>query len=138
MSKQVKCPLCNGEKGSICHHNTGLDSSRHYWGWADCLTCKGTGTVDIQTLSNIEIGKKLRLARLYAGLSLMDAANKYGVSPATISGIENRGRHHSEAPGYIKMLNEAQEQQFEECQPVSLGAAFDLRRIAQEAGDEHR
>ena len=95
MSKQVKCPLCNGEKGSICHHNTGLDSSRHYWGWADCLTCKGTGTVDIQTLSNIEIGKKLRLARLYAGLSLMDAANKWS-SP---SGREC-GRQR---PGYQKL-----------------------------------
>ena len=65
----------------------------------------------------------------------MDAAEKYGVSPATISGIETCGKHHSEAPGYIELLRESEAQRFAECKPVSIGAVFDLRRIAQEGGD---
>lgn len=108
MSKTIHtCPACVGKKGSVCHHNTGIDSSKHFWAWSDCFVCKGTGEVDSEIVENIAIGKKLRTARIASGLSLMDAARKYGVSPVTISGIENRGEHHADAPGFIALLKVA-------------------------------
>lgn len=90
------CKSCNGKRGYVWEP---------FRPWIDCFVCKGDGEVDSETMENIEIGKKLRKARIAAGISLMDAAEKYGVGPAVISGIELRGHHHTEATGFIELLN---------------------------------
>lgn len=133
------CPICAGKKGSECHHNTGPDSSEHYWGWSECMICKGAGEVDSDTIKNIEVGKMLRAARIAAGLSFIDAAKKYGVSPATISGIESRGKPHTDAPGFIALLREAGEKLASECAPVSPSSNIslsELQQLVREAGDD--
>ena len=43
--KKTVCPHCQGRGKTLGHHNTGLDSKKHYWAETRCSLCKGFGRV---------------------------------------------------------------------------------------------
>lgn len=84
----MECPTCKGEKRSLAHLNTGLDSSKHRWEVIDCMTCQGTGQITPEHAKRIEEGKALRAKRLKSGELLYEAAARMGITPAQLSAME--------------------------------------------------
>lgn len=81
----MECPSCNGA-GKLCaHFNTGRDSSKHYFGYYKCFRCSGAGSLNDEWVSK---GEAARLERRMRKLTLLEAANKLGVSPSTLSSME--------------------------------------------------
>jgi hypothetical protein len=85
----IECPSCKGKKESLCFHNTGPDSSKHYSSVDVCHTCSGLGNITPEHKERMDYGKKLKLARLSTGESLKDAAARLGVGSAELSSIES-------------------------------------------------
>lgn len=90
-----QCPFCRGEKGSNCHVNTGLDSSKHYWQWFDCKQCKGTGQVTDKHYDHWINSKTIRAERIASGETMIQRAERLGVSVAQVSSMET-GRDYKE------------------------------------------
>ncbi len=86
-----KCPSCNGEGGSLCHHNTGADSSKHFWAKFKCTLCKGAGWVTTKTIANVKAGKRLQSDMHKQGKTLSQVATAFGVSVPEMSSVY-RGR----------------------------------------------
>ena len=84
----ITCPICKGQRGGNAHHNTGLDSTGHYWAWVQCRMCNGMGTITQQDQLRISNGLLLRAERMKNRVSLLEAAREKGISPAELSRIE--------------------------------------------------
>lgn len=82
------CPDCEGKGTVFCHVNTGLKSSGHYWGDVHCHRCKGAGSVPDEMSEWISAGRAIRDSRIANGETLLKAANRLGISAATLSSIE--------------------------------------------------
>lgn len=91
MSETNVCPSCKGEGSSVQHHNTGPDSSGHFWAAVKCTLCKGEGSVTNKTIATVKAGKKLQKAMRKRGLTLIQAAASFGVSAGEMSSVY-RGR----------------------------------------------
>ena len=83
------CPHCAGEGGGEAFVNRGPDIRTHSIEWVECATCRGSGKVSVEKMQAIEIGKKLRDARIERGQSLLDAAREMGLGPAELSAREH-------------------------------------------------
>lgn len=44
---EIECECCNGAGKTGAHHNTGFDSSGHFWTESECPACKGSGKIDL-------------------------------------------------------------------------------------------
>lgn len=80
------CPTCDGAKvgqGIAC----GPAGSRV--GMIMCSTCRGMGEISEERAGWIERGTKLRWFRTARGLSLREAAKRFGVYPAVWSDAEH-------------------------------------------------
>ena len=104
MTDQNTCPHCKGEKGANCHHNTGTDSSKHYWAWVDCSLCNGTGTVVNEVIKRIKLGKLLAAARRSSGMTLAETRKLFNTSSAKISAVETGRADHSTIPSFYDCL----------------------------------
>lgn len=85
----LRCPHCDGRKGSHCFINRGPDIKTHSVEWRDCLTCNGSGQVDRRRAALIEQGKEMRDARVGRRESLLEASKRMGIGPAELSAIEH-------------------------------------------------
>lgn len=97
----MKCVKCGGKGKSMVHHNTGADSSGHYWRELSCSYCDGTGDMSDMQMQKIEDGVAQRKARQAKGETLSEAAFRMGVCISAISAIENGKKSVSEVTGYI-------------------------------------
>lgn len=79
------CPSCKGEGKTICHINTGIDSSKHRWELVKCLRCDGAGQLNDDWVFR---GEMLRQRRIQLKLSLMEAAALLGISVPRVSSME--------------------------------------------------
>jgi hypothetical protein len=89
------CPDCKGERRAFAHINT-VDPETHGFQWVDCLRCGGAGIVTNEELVAIAKGKELRKARIAAGRSLRQEAERLGVSVVDLS---RRERGKDPTPG---------------------------------------
>lgn len=48
MTNSVECECCRGSGKTTLHHNTGIDSSGHFWSESECPACKGSGKIDLR------------------------------------------------------------------------------------------
>jgi len=96
----MKCPQCNGERQLYGHTNTGLDSSKHTWGWRPCGLCKGSGSVPDEMAEWIDDGKRLQKARQLRGETMFEMSQRTGISSADISAVEQGRKPSSAVPGY--------------------------------------
>lgn len=93
------CPACNSKKPepTLAHHNTGPDSSGHYWSMVTlkCDVCdsdpKGATKEDCERWGR---GQDMRKDRLDRGVSLYHEALSLGISSADLSALE-RGKRPS-------------------------------------------
>ena len=88
MSETNVCPSCKGEGSSVQHHNTGPDSSGHFWAAVKCTLCKGETN---KTITTVKAGKKLQKAMRKRGMTLIQAAASFGISAGEMSSVY-RGR----------------------------------------------
>jgi len=86
----VVCPSCDGNQTTLVHVNT-KDPTTHGLRWMACSTCGGVGKVSEDHLRRMGIGRKLREDRRARGLSLMQEAERLGISVVELSNME-RGR----------------------------------------------
>lgn len=82
------CPACSGKGQFMAHHNTGADSSGHYWEDVNCLLCKGVGVIDQDRMDKYLWGQRMKKIRMELGISLMDLSRRTGFSSAQISAFE--------------------------------------------------
>lgn len=94
------CPKCGGQGSSTCHHNTGLDSSGHYWAEKECRLCRGAGTVSDAVLAQVAEGQRLQARRRARGESLLGAARRMGITTAAVSQVEQGYIPRSAVTGY--------------------------------------
>lgn len=100
---RFKCPACHSIKPepTPAHHNTGQDSSKHYWSMVTlkCDVCdsdpKGATKEDCERWAH---GQRLKKLRIDGEESLRDAAEKLCISSAELSAIE-RGKRPKEQGG---------------------------------------
>lgn len=81
------CPACDGRKEVMVHCNRG--DQPHTWEMMLCRTCYGKGEITEEHSRRIEEGEKLRADRLARNLSLIQEAARLGITPMTLSRIEN-------------------------------------------------
>ncbi len=81
------CPSCKGAGEFMTHHNTGLDSSKHYWDKVPCSLCKGEKKVSAMVMANVINGQSMRRHMRKHGLSLIDAAKINGISVSEMSSV---------------------------------------------------
>jgi hypothetical protein len=85
--------MCKGERSLLAHVNYGFNPKT---GGCDgeekavvCLTCDGVGTITSEHAQRIEDGKRMRMARVERGETLMAAATRMGLRPSELSAIES-------------------------------------------------
>lgn len=81
------CPSCKGAGEFMAHHNTGLDSSKHYWAEVPCSLCKGEKQVTAMVLANVVNGQSMRRHMQKHRLTLSDAAKINGISVSEMSSV---------------------------------------------------
>lgn len=92
MTKEaITCPHCQG-RGTFAAFVSRGDGSGGYEEGIPCRTCRGVGTVSNTQKLWIDRGALCRFERQKRGESLMQAAQRLGLSPATVSGME-QGKH---------------------------------------------
>ncbi len=79
------CPACDGKGQSLCHVNTGFDSSKHRWEMIACGRCGGYGQLNDEWVAR---GLELRRVRHCLGLSLLEASKVLRCTPAAVSAME--------------------------------------------------
>lgn len=97
----MKCIKCGGKGKSVVHHNTGLDSSGHYWKELSCGFCSGTGDMSDEQFETIHNGIAQRKARQARGETLSEAASRMGICISSVSAVENGRRRMTDVHGYI-------------------------------------
>jgi len=107
---EAACPSCAGV-GTFAAFVDRDDGTGCYDPAVPCPRCKTSGRVPIEQLRWAEAGAVYRKARVARGESLMEAAQRLGLSPAAVSAME-QGRSD----------------------PAELAAA--VTAAAQEGGDE--
>lgn len=82
------CPDCkgNGRTGPV-HLNKG-DEAHEWVESMTCLTCHGNGKIEPDFLARRIRGGLIRQARVGRGESIMQAAERYGVTPSQWSAVE--------------------------------------------------
>jgi RecJ-like exonuclease len=84
---KITCPHCRG-RGSFDAFVEREDGSGGYEEGIQCRTCRGAGVVSDTQKLWIDRGALCRLDRVKRGESLMQAADRLGLSPAIVSGME--------------------------------------------------
>lgn len=84
----VPCPRCEGKGSMFAFVNTGDDFTKHRSGIFNCDQCKGAGSVTKEHYERYLAGKIRRDARLAAGISLRQEAERLGISVVELSAIE--------------------------------------------------
>lgn len=97
----MKCIKCGGKGKLVVHHNTGLDSSGHYWEELSCGFCAGTGDMSDEQFETIQNGIAQRKARQARGETLSEAATRMGICISSVSAVENGRKRMTDVPGYI-------------------------------------
>ena len=92
------CPSCSGKGQSLCHINTGIDSSKHRWERLSCGRCGGSGQINDDWFAR---GMGLREKRRQLDLSLLEASELLGISIAAISSME-LGKSEPIAPSVLE------------------------------------
>lgn len=85
--KMHECPACKGAGEFMAHHNTGEDSSGHFWANVECRLCQGEKVVSGTTMQNVMFGKYMRADMQKRGLSLFDVSKIFGLSTAEMSSV---------------------------------------------------
>lgn len=83
------CPHCHGKKEVFAFLNTGVDWRNHRQEMIPCILCGGFGEITEEHANRIDVGRKKRSERVASGESLMDAANRLGITASQLSAIEN-------------------------------------------------
>lgn len=97
----MKCIKCGGKGESMAHHNTGIDSSGHYWRAIPCSFCSATGEMSDEQFETIQDGIAQRKARQARGETLSEAATRMGICISSVSAVENGRKRMTDVPGYI-------------------------------------
>jgi len=100
---RLVCPACGSKKPepTPAHHNTGPDSSGHYWSMVTlkCDVCdsdpKGATREDCDRWA---VGNLRRAERMERGVSLYHEAKALGISSSELSAIERGKRPRSTEP----------------------------------------
>lgn len=89
----TRCPHCNGDGGGEAFINRGPDISKHTLEWVRCMTCSGDGVISDERAGLIDLGRRMREARVERGETLLEASRRLGTDPAKLSKLEH-GRGH--------------------------------------------
>lgn len=84
-----ECPACGGQGSLQAFLNRGPDIRKHSLETITCETCKGEGRISDSRMAAIRHGASLRAERIARGLTLLEAAEEAGISPAELSAIES-------------------------------------------------
>lgn len=87
MTDLYTCPTCKGAGEFMAHHNTGLDSSKHYWDKVTCSLCRGEKQVSSTVLANVVNGQSMRKHMHKQGVTLREAARFHGISVPDMSSV---------------------------------------------------
>ena len=90
------CPECKGRKGGEAFINRGSDISMHSCEWVMCSLCKGSGDVSEELMRRRAAGQEWESERRKGGESVIETAERLGVSPSAITAVK-RGR--ADPPG---------------------------------------
>lgn len=71
----------------MMHHNTGSDSSKHFWWPVKCELCKGSGLVTARQIDAVEKGLSLRTELREAGITMYELHKVKGIAPAETSSV---------------------------------------------------
>lgn len=87
----MKCPDCNGTREMFGHFHT-ADPTTHGFRMGPCFGCSvdGSSTGEVDDLTPVwrEQGQRLRQWRVANAMGLRQAATRFGVSAAVLSGWE--------------------------------------------------
>jgi len=89
-SKPHNCPMCggSGNTGPV-HVNRGPDQPGYWLENDDCRVCGGAGAVSDAFLRRYHAGLAAKERRILRRESVGEAADRLGISPADLSGIEH-------------------------------------------------
>lgn len=99
----IPCPTCDS-KGELIASGIryGEGSSGPYSQMAPCPDCLGKKTLTAEQLKWKERGKNIREWRRAKGLTLIQAANRFGLRVTELSGIESGRIDNSEWENLLK------------------------------------
>lgn len=83
----MSCPSCEG-RGTIAAF-VERESGGHYDPTLTCSRCLGIGVVSAEVSAWIKIGTAHRLWRVAQRESIMECADRLGIQPAYLSGMEH-------------------------------------------------
>lgn len=90
---KLVCAACNGNhtRTGPVHHNTGPDSSGHYWTeeTSICHVCEGRGWNYLARQAAYLEARRSRDARVARGETMYDAALRLGIRTSELSGHES-------------------------------------------------